>query len=181
MKLLDITLAVANDPNTLFEVNNHNGYYRITGFGERRTYGSQRKTLKTVTVVRVFFKKAQDERTGYEGELIPAQPDRIVDSTYTESFLPSQIANPVHRYDDELGKAVPLTMDNFLQYELLKTERLIQRQLAEHNELERKVSTLSAFLGESFEVKPHHFSDKYWMNLLLEAVINKLQPSEVNA
>jgi hypothetical protein len=181
MKLLDITLAVASEPNTLFELNNHTGFYRITGFGERRTYGSQRKTMKTVTVVRVFFKSAQGEHTGYDGELIPAQPDRIVDSTYTESFLPSQIANPVHRYDDELGKAVLLTMDNFLQYELLKTERLIQRKLAEHHELERKVSTLNAFLGESFEVKPFHLNDKYWMNLMLEAVINKLQQSEVNA
>ena len=72
-------------------------------------------------------------------------------------------------------------MDNFLQFELLKTERLIQRQLAEHHELERKVSTLNAFLGESFEVKPFHLNDKYWMNLMLEAVINKLQQSEVNA
>lgn len=181
MKLLDITLAVANNPNALFEVKGHGGYYRIAGFGERRSYGSQRKNLKTVTAVRVYFKSAQDERTDYTGELIPAQPDRIVEGSYTESFLPSQVEGIAQRWDDGVDASIVLTTDNLLDYEVRKTERIRQRQLQEVSELMGKVHSLNAFFGESFEAKPHHFNDKYGMNLLLNAIVNKLQQSEINA
>lgn len=180
MKLLDITLAVANEPNALFEVKNHSGCYRITGFGERRIHGS-RKTLKTVNAVRVFFKSAQAEHTDYSGELVPAQPHRIVESAYTESFLPMQVENIAQRWDEETDGAITLTVDNILAYEIRRTERAIQQKAEHENKVQGQLDALNAFLGGSFKVKAHHLTDSYWSKYALEAIVTKLQESAVNA
>lgn len=181
MKLLDITLAVANDPNTLFEVKNHNGYYRITGFGERRVYGSRGKTLKTVNAVHVFFKSPQAEYTDYNGELVPAQPYRISESTFVESFLPSQVEYIAQRYDDATESTITLTVDNLLEHKIRETERDNERKAENERKVQSQLDTLNAFLGDSFEVKAHHLNDRYWSAVALEAVVKKLQESAVNA
>lgn len=180
MKLLDITLAVANDPNTLFEVKNHNGYYRITGFGERRVYGSRGKTLKTVSAVRVYFKSAVSEHTDYNGELVPAQPHHISEGTFVESFLPSQVENIAQRWDEETDGAITLTVDNLLAFKIRETERANERKAEDERKVQGQLEALNAFLGDSFEVKAHHLTDSYWSRYALEAIATKLQESAVN-
>ena len=175
MKLIDITDTFASEPNALWTVRNHNGYYRITGFGERKVgdyQGRARKTYTTIEAVRVFFKTATEETIGYEGEVIPAQPDRIQEGKWTESFLPSQIDGR-----SVIGKS-SATMDNLLELEVAWRAKHRARIAELEKGIQEQLKTLNSFLGESFVVQEFHLGDKFWLGKVLEAVTAKLQESE---
>lgn len=175
MKLTDITETFTNEPNALWTVRNHNGYYRITGFGERKVgdyQGKARKTYTTIEAVRVFFKPACAESIGYEGEVVPAQPDRIQEGKWVESFLPSQVDGR-----SVLGKS-EVSMDNLLELEVAWRAKNRARIAELEKGIQEQVNTLNSFLGESFVVQEFHLVDKFWLGKILEAVTAKLQESE---
>jgi hypothetical protein len=183
MKLLDITIALAETPNGLWSVKNYNGYYRITGLGERKIgnyYGQSRKVVKTLEAVRVTFQQANAEWSDLSGELIPAQPDRITESGYVESFLPSQIEGIAETTvcKGDTYEYVRLTLDNFLQVSIDKRDQNKIRKEEESNKIQKKVATLNTFLDGSYEIKEWELTDKYHLSLILDAVINKLEKAQ---
>ena len=183
MKLLDITISLAETPNGLWVMKNHSGYYRITGFGERKIgnyRGQSRKTVKTLEAVRVNFLQAEGMRTILNDEVLPAQPDRMTESTYVQAFLPSQVegfAETTVRKGDTYEQ-LRITTDNFLKVSIDKRDQTNARKEHEKNEVQRKLTLLNTFLDGSYEVTTWELSDKYYLSRILDAVINKLEKTQ---
>ena len=183
MKLLDISISLAETPNGLWVMKNHSGYYRITGFGERKIgnyRGQSRKSVKTLEAVRVNFLQAENERTILNDEVLPAQPDRITESTYVQSFLPSQVEGVAETTvsKGDTYEQLRITTDNFLQVSIDKRDHLKARKEEESDKLQKKLALLNTFLDGSYEVTTWELSDKYYLSRILDAVINKLEKAQ---
>lgn len=179
MKLIDITTAVACEPNILFQVNGRSGYFRFVDIVEKTSYNYYGRATKTkrkaVKCVQVYFHPASAEYTDWNGDLVEAQPHRISES-YEQDFVPSQITGIGQVHED--GKTINLTTDNYLEHSVKNWERNEQRKADHESEVQRKVETLNAFLGGSYEVSAYQLTDKYYSTQIIDAIVNKLNESE---
>lgn len=180
MKLSDIAIAVANNPNALWKLNNRSGYYRITGFGERKVgqYGN-RSVRKTVLVEGVCYLKAIAEgEHNYWHE--PQEAREASVSTYEYGdFLPSQIDGLAYGWLRVEGQTdserIQLTMDNLIDYEVRHAKEDAEIRAEWKRTENDKVQTLQNFLGDSYEVVPMNLTSEYYKTDLINAIIDKLK------
>lgn len=180
MKLSDIAIAVANNPNALWKLNNHSGYFKVVGFTERASNGySSKKRIKVIQFAQVSVRKAISAGdTDIFGN--PMEPREESLHMYDAgNYLPSQVVEPADIWflgdDNKVTEKVALTTDNLIETTKRKDAEIGERNNQYKLELNRQVDLLQKLVGDDFQVVTKHITDKWYSQSLIKAIINKLE------